>query len=97
MVSEGYSACRVIHHPEHICEAYSVTDAFEQVTQDLAAEARGHHSEHPYRHPHTETSHDPSKEHKWHHYNLANLHHREGNMISHIIMKKQGFKHTSHN
>jgi hypothetical protein len=32
MVSEGYVACRVIHHREHIWEAYSVTDAFEQVT-----------------------------------------------------------------
>jgi hypothetical protein len=90
MVSEGYAACRVMHDPEHICEAYSVSDAFEQMTQELAAEATGHHVEHP------ETSHDPSEEHEWHHYQLANLHHREGNMISHhIIMKKQGFKHTS--
>lgn len=70
MISEGYAACKVMHHPEHVCEAYSVTDSFEQVTQELAAEARGHHVEHP----HTETSHNPSEEHEWHHYILANLH-----------------------
>jgi hypothetical protein len=46
MVSEGYAACKVIHHPEQVCEVYSVTDALKQVTQEVAAEARGHHVEH---------------------------------------------------
>jgi hypothetical protein len=74
------------------------------VTQELAAEARGHHVEHPDRHPHTETSHKPSKEHKWHHYKLANPDHREGNTIPHhivvvvvVVVKKQWFRHTGHN
>jgi hypothetical protein len=33
MVSEGYAASKVIHHPGRVCEAYSVTDALGQVTK----------------------------------------------------------------